>query len=120
MDKGHLITATFLSITACATSGLEEPEPATNTEYSATNADMTAVEDQLEVVDIPEVPVSANVPPSKNEIVCRKERRTGTYLAKRVCRTRAQMEAEREAGQDTLDTLSRRTLSGPDSGSTNK
>lgn len=113
MTRGCLITATILGITACATSGQEPPESATNTENANINADMTAVEAQLEIVDVPGVAVSANIPPSEDEIVCRKERRTGTYIAKTVCRTRAQVESEREVGQNTLDNLSRRTLSGP-------
>ena len=113
MNTGYLVIAMFLSITACVTTGLESPEPATNTENANINGDMPAVEAQLEVVDVPGVPVSTNVPPAEDEIICRKERPTGTYIAKKVCRTRAQLEAEREAGQDTLDSLSRRTLSGP-------
>ena len=114
MNRRYLVAATFLGIAACATSGPELPEPAANVENAVTNTDTTPVEGQLEVVDVPEIPFSANVPPPEDEIVCRRERRTGTYLAKKVCRTRAQMDAERDTGQNTLDDLSRRTYSGPD------
>ena len=119
MNTRYLITATFLGITACATTGPETPGPATNTENANSSADVIAVENQLEVIDVPEVPVSANVP-STDKVVCRKERRMGSNISKKVCRTQAQMEAERESGQDTLDSLSRRTLSGADRGSINK
>jgi len=119
MNTRYLITATSLVITACATTGPEAPEPASITENGDRNADTAAVENQLEVVDVPDVPVSANVPPA-DKVICHKERRTGSHLAKKVCRTQAQTDAEREAGQNTIDNLSRRTLSGGNRGSTNE
>ncbi len=119
MNTRYLITAIFLGITACATTGPEAPEPASITENADKNADTAVVENQLEVVDVPEVPDSANVPPA-DKVICHKERRTGTYLAKKVCRTQARMDAEREAGQNTLDNLSRRTFSGPGRDSKNE
>ena len=114
MNRRYLVAATFLGIAACATSGPESPEPAANVENAATNTDTTPVEGQLEVVDVPEVPFSTNVPPPEDEIVCRRERPTGTYIARKVCRMRAQIEATRDTAQNTLDDLSRRTYSGPD------
>ncbi len=116
MNTRYLIAATFLGITACATSGPESPEPAANVENAATNTDTTPVEGQLEVVEVPEVPevsVSANVPPPENEIVCRRERTTGTYISKKVCRSRAQIAAEREASQDMLEEFSRPPVAAP-------
>jgi hypothetical protein len=106
------VAATFLGIAACSTSGPESPEPAANVENAATNTDTTPVEGQLEVYDVPEVPFVAIIPTREPEVICDKERRTGTHISKKVCRTRVQMEAEREAVQGTLDDLSRRTTGG--------
>ena len=39
---------------------------------------------------------------STDKVVCKKERTTGTYVRKRVCRSEAQMEEEREAWQRAL------------------
>ncbi len=105
-----LLLATILSLSACAT-----PKPA----VESASASDTAVDNSgavLEVAEVPEVPVATTAPPSGNELVCRKEKRLGSNRTIKICRTRAQMDEEREAGQDTLDDLSRRTLSGADKG----
>jgi hypothetical protein len=109
MNRRYLVAATFLGIAACASSGPKSPEPAANVENAATNTDTTPVEGQLEVYDVPEVPFVANIPTREPEVICSKERRTGTHISKRVCRTQVQMKAEVEAAQETLDDLSRRT-----------
>jgi hypothetical protein len=114
MNRRYLVAAAFLAIAACATSGPEAPQSAANVENATTNTDTAPVEGQLEVADVPEVLVSANIPTREPEAICRKERRTGSYLAKKVCRTRAQIEEERTAGQNTLEELSKRTNSGAD------
>jgi len=36
---------------------------------------------------------------SGDELICKRERVTGTHIAKKVCRTRQQVEAEREAAE---------------------
>lgn len=41
----------------------------------------------------------------QDEVVCRKVRTVGSYVPKRVCRTRAQIEAEREAVLDGVGPL---------------
>ncbi len=114
MITRYIIAATFLGIAACATSGTESAEPAVNAGIPEPVSDSTAAESGLDSADVPEVPVSANVPVSKDEIVCRRERRLGSNRSIKICRTRAQIDEDREAGQDTLDNLSRRTYSGAD------
>ncbi len=120
MDRRYLVAATFLGIAACATSGPESSEQAVGSasaDDAVVDTSMAESEDVLEVAEVPEVPVAASPPPPQNAVVCRKEKRLGSNRTVKICRTQAQMEADREAGQDTLDELSRRTLSGPPMGS---
>ena len=52
--------------------------------------------------------MTANVEPTvapeddPNAIICRREKPTGSNMARRVCRTRAEIEAREEKDQDTL------------------
>jgi hypothetical protein len=113
MNLRFLLLATILSLSACAAP--ESSEQA----GGSTGASDTVVDNSegvLEVVEVPEVPVAASPPPSGDEVVCRKEKRLGSNRTIKICRTQAQVDAEREAGQDALDDLSRRTLSGPNRG----
>jgi hypothetical protein len=119
MNLRFLLLATILGLAACATSGPEPSEQAVKT----TSADNVVVENgaaenegSLEVAEVPEVPVAATALTSENEVVCRREKRLGSNRTIKICRTRAQMNEEREAAQDTLDDLSRRTLGGADRG----
>ncbi len=43
-----------------------------------------------------------------SDVVCRRERTIGSNMSHRVCRSRAEMEAEREAVRETLHELDRR------------
>ena len=120
MNFQILLLATILGLAACATSG---PEPSEQTARTSSADNMVVENDaaenegSLEVAEVPEVPVAASPPPSGDEVVCRKEKRLGSNRTIKICRTQAQTEADREAGQDTLGELSRRTLSGTDRGS---
>ena len=112
MKLRFLLLATILSLSACAT-----PEPvveSASASDTAVNNSATESGGVLEVAEVPEVPVAASPPPSGDEVVCRREKRLGSNRTIKICRTQAQMEADREAGQDTLDDLSRRTLGGSD------
>lgn len=114
MKLRFLLLATILSLSACAT-----PEPVVeraSTSDTAVNNSAAESGGVLEVAEVPEVPVAATAPPAENKVVCRREKRLGSNRTIKICRTQAQMEADREAGQDTLDDLSRRTFSGADRG----
>ena len=41
-------------------------------------------------------------PVNGDELICKRERLTGTHIAKKVCRTRQQVEAEREAAEQFM------------------
>jgi hypothetical protein len=45
--------------------------------------------------------------PAQSKIVCKKEAVSGTRIPKRVCRSQAQIDAEREAGKTATDAWQR-------------
>ncbi len=112
MNRRYLMAATFLSIGACVTSGPELPAPAANAESSMTNSNSTAAADELKVAEVPEVPSLANIPIRQPDRICRKERRTGSFFLKRVCRTPREIEEARQTGQGMLKELGMRSNSG--------
>lgn len=64
----------------------------------------------VEVLDTPEVPKVAVIPgqedaADKNEVVCRRERTTGSHRARRVCRSRAEIDRMAIDAKDTFDDL---------------
>ena len=96
---------------AAASSAADMPVTA-SAEAEAASADATmASEDQLDFVDIPPVEADETIPvaeqSNKNERVCRREMRTGTHRAVRVCRTRAEMDRLEQEGKDTFKDLHR-------------
>ena len=50
---------------------------------------------------------SAQTAADDGKLICKREKATGSKLGKRVCRTAAQIEAEREAARASLDNSSR-------------
>lgn len=125
MTRQYLIAAVVLGISACATTEQEVSRPAgESAETAATTpvpvptASETAAPEQaagtdgIVVVDTPEVPKVAVTEeefdiPNGNERVCRRERRTGTHRAKRVCYTRAEIERMATKSREVLDDLNR-------------
>ncbi len=107
MNRRYVVAATFLGIGACATSGPESPVPGAKVDTSVITSNPTAAEGEIEVVDVPDVPKTANISgqaniPDPNEIVCRREKKTGSHRVTRVCRKRAQIEARRVADQEAV------------------
>ena len=104
MNRQYVVAATFLGIAACATPGPETPVPGAKVETSVITSTPTAAEGEFEDVDVPELPKKANIPaqasiPVLNELVCRRERTTGSHRVTRVCRTRTAIERRRAADQ---------------------
>lgn len=108
MTRRLLVAASFLGITACATSVPAPRDPAATAENPVTQNRTTseATADEVEFVDVLEVPEVADVS-GKDELICRRERTTGSHRAKRVCRTRSSMENTEEKSKETFETLRR-------------
>ena len=61
--------------------------------------------------DRPE-PEKAAPAKAEQKLICKKERSIGSQMVKRVCRTEAQIEAEREAARQGMETDSNRCMQG--------
>jgi hypothetical protein len=58
--------------------------------------------------DSPEQAAPAAVElPKKETVICRREPVLGSHFSKRICRTRAQMDAEREGAQRAIESVGR-------------
>lgn len=118
MYQRYLMAATFLGIAACATSGNESQTPGAAAENLVLISNPTAAagesadEGKLEDVDVPEIPKVANMSgrtniPDKPDVICRREKPTGSNMARRVCRRQSEIEEMRTVSQDTLKELQR-------------
>jgi hypothetical protein len=99
-----------LWIAACASSGHEAPAPAATD--SSAGVDAVASESPSpagkRIIDDPNAPavhVSASAAEASDseEIVCRRETPTGSRMARKVCRTRAEIEARAEKDKESLE-----------------
>jgi len=108
MTRRYLVAASFLAIAACATSGPAPQEPAATAAIPVTEQTSTskAAADEVEFVEVLEVAEMADVR-DEDEIVCRRERKTGSHRAKRVCRSRSSVESTEEKSKETFETLRR-------------
>ena len=112
MNRHYVVAAAFLGITACASSGPNLPESAAKTVEPATRSEATEPEDVVEVGTIPSVPAAtvdheAASVVVRNEMVCRREMRTGSHRAVGVCRTRAEIERLETESKETFKDLHR-------------
>jgi len=102
-----LVAAISICIGACASSGAEAPSPAATASSASVDAvasDKPAAPPagELHELDAPDVALTANVLPGdeSDNIVCRKERATGTKMSRTVCRKRADIEARAADAQE--------------------
>ena len=105
MNRRYVMATTFLGIAACATSGPESPVPVAKVETPTTTSSPTAAESVIEVVDVPKVPKTVIIP-AQSQVVCHKEKPTGSHRVIRVCRTRSQIANRRTADQAMLKNIS--------------
>ena len=109
MIKQTLVIVISIFIGACASSGPETPAPAVKA--SSANVEAVAPDNpsnppagDLQGADAPDTPqiVSASAENDPNELICRRERETGSKFTTRICRTRAEIEARQAADQEIL------------------
>ena len=105
MIRRYVLVVTVVFISACATSGPQATEAVADVGSPVTSSN-PAAEQQLEVAEVPEVAVSANIPAPAREF-CRRETEIGSRRVKRVCRTQAEMDLAQEEAKQTLDELQR-------------
>lgn len=112
------LCALAICIGACASSGSET----TNPQAMAASAEPAAAAEgtspvaagEIHDIEAPEVQQTAgnSQPNDPDEVICRKERETGSRFVARVCRTRAEMEREAEIAKESA--MQMRTGSGSD------
>lgn len=109
MIRGLVIGAVVTGLVGCASSPPQTSAPAVsagtvNSDTSAVSSDPTASSGELHVIEVPKVAQTAEVAPQQgtphgDELVCRREKTTGSHMVTRICRTRAQIEQERRDAQ---------------------
>ena len=94
------LSIALASIAACSTSGVEAPEPASATPVARSDAPADNAE-ELQEINAPEVPLAAS-PGGSDEVICRRETPLGSHMSRRVCRTRAEIEAAQTESQEMM------------------
>lgn len=120
MTRSFLMCITVLSVGACTTTGVPNasntstptetaPTPIVDKSVTAESPSQTSAESKIEMIDVPPIELSEAtiVDSTANERVCRRERRTGSHRAVRVCRTRAEIERIKQESKETFDDLLR-------------
>ena len=104
-----LVAAISIFIGACASSGPEAPVPA----VTASSASVDAVASDnpsappagdLQDLDAPDMPQTASASPENDpdELICSRERETGSKFTTRICRTRAEIEVREAQDQELM------------------
>ena len=101
-----LTVAMLASLAACVTPNLEPTQDAPSAAMPQSDGDATATasglqEVNLQNIEAKEIPLANNTG-SPDEMVCRRERVTGSHITVRTCRTRAQADAEQRGAQEFL------------------
>jgi hypothetical protein len=96
-----------LSLGACASSGQDVPTPDATIPSAAANevaSDLRSdlPEGEIQDLDAPEVETSAIASDASqsDEVVCRREKPTGSKMSRNVCRTRAEIDARAEQDKE--------------------
>jgi hypothetical protein len=101
------IAAIAVCVAGCASSGPEAPDT-TEPEVAAavaTDESTATVEDGITDLDTPNAETVASTDAEDydpNEKVCRREAKTGSNITRKVCYTRAQLDARAEQDQAAL------------------
>jgi hypothetical protein len=106
MNRRHVVAIAFLGIAACTTSGPESPVPGAKAETSVVTSDPTATEGEAEGVieqdGVSEAPVETTIADG-DELICTREKLTGSRIATTVCLTRAERDKIQEDSQSYIE-----------------
>ena len=116
MNRRHVVAIAFLGLAACTTSGPESAVPGATAETSVTIGDPTSTEGKTEGVieqaGVSEAAGEAPIP-DPNELICTKEKLTGSRIPTRVCLTRAERERIQSEGQGFVEASKRKPGANP-------
>ena len=108
----------FISaVVSIAVAGCASSPPQATASNSATAISVTAVVANVEaddgsiidVIDVPPVAQTAMVEPKRDNLVCRREKVTGSNRSEKVCRTTQEIESTRQATQRAIRSANSRT-----------
>ena len=98
MNRRYVVAIAFFGIAACTTSGPESPVP--------------DVKAETEQVGVSEAPVETTIE-DPNEMICIREKLTGSRIKTKVCLTRAERDRIRQVAQDNFEADRRKPGSNP-------
>ena len=121
MKQQWMAVIICIGLTACAASGPAVPPPNQNsektenaterpTEIVTQNESQASPASEVVVVDIPQEPVNVSgvtEEPVRKELVCKRERQTGSNRARKVCPSREQIAKDELEGKKTFEDLHR-------------
>jgi len=104
-----LVTLISIFIGACASSGTEAPVSAVTAPPASVDAvapdnpadPPVGAPQDLDVSDMPQT-ASASPENDPDELICRREKETGSKFTTKICRTRAQIEAMEAQAQESM------------------
>ena len=120
ISKAGSIVILLMGLVGCASS----PSAPSELEGASTQATAEGASTQAtaEVTEASAVANEAEVPKvasagSPDDVICTREKVTGSHFSRKVCRTRGEIEAEREAHQRALDRVNSTGFGANSSGS---
>ncbi|WP_428099335.1 hypothetical protein [Candidatus Rariloculus sp.] len=110
------LSGLWLIVSACAGVASSGGSTAGQTTAAAV-APLAAADQSAEVAQVREVTAQPSTG-SPDEVICRREVRTGSHFSVRVCQTRAQIEAARDETQEFIRERQRRSGAAASTGDT--
>ena len=106
MNRQYVLAIAFFGIAACTTSGPGSPTTGAMAETSVIASNQTEAEAEAEAMigqgDVPEAPLEETIE-DEDELICTKERLTGSRIPTKVCLTRAERERLQKEAQAYIE-----------------
>ena len=112
MNRQYVLAIAFFGIAACTTSGPGSPTTGAMAETSVIAGNQTEAEGMIGQADVPEAPLEETIE-DEDELVCTKERLTGSRIPTKVCLTRSERERLQKEAQSYIEKDRRKPGSNP-------
>ena len=106
-----IVSVISVGLAACASTGSETTDSTETASVGNVTTENSTAQVQGEGVpelDASELPQTAEVEYDPNEVVCKREKQTGSRFTVKTCMTRAEMEAREERDQELMESMRRR------------
>jgi predicted small lipoprotein YifL len=104
MNRLYVATLSFFVLAACTTTGPESRPPAATAEASVIASNPTEAEGVTEQSAAPEVSKVAATE-DKDEVICTREKLTGSRIKTTVCMTREEREKLQQLSEDNMKAI---------------